>query len=96
MESITDYAIIMEHGQIVEKGFVDELKEKYILVKGDAEDTEAAKNILYSITVNPYGFEGICLSQDLDKLAGMNLTRETPSLYQISIAVMKKNTRMVI
>ena len=95
MESITDYAIIMEHGKIVEKGFVDELKEKYILVKGDAEDTEAAKNILYSITANPYGFEGICLAEDLDKIAGMNLTKETPSRYQISVAVMKKNTRMV-
>ena len=96
MESITDYAIIMEHGNIVEKGFVDDLKEKYVLVKGDASDTETAKGILYSINVNPYGFEGICLAQDLDKLAGMNLTKETPSLYQISVAVMKKNTRMVI
>lgn len=38
MEAITDYAIIMEHGRIVEEGFVDDLKEKYILVKGDAED----------------------------------------------------------
>ena len=48
------------------------------------------------VAVFCFRFEGICLSQDLDKLAGMNLTRETPSLYQISIAVMKKNTRMVI
>lgn len=96
MESITDYAIIMEHGNIVEKGFVDELKEKYVLVKGDAGDTETARGILYSINVNPYGFEGICLAEDLDKLAGMNLTKEAPSLYQISVAVMKKNTRMVL
>ena len=96
MESITDYAIIMEHGCIVEKGFVEELKEKYVLIKGDSEDTEAAKGILYSISANPYGFEGICLADDLDKLAGMKITKETPSLYQISVAVMKKNTRMVI
>lgn len=96
MENITDYAIIMEHGKVVERGFVEELKEKYVLVKGDASDTETAKGILYSITVNPYGFEGMCLAQDLDKLAGMNLTKETPSLYQISVAVMKKNTRMVL
>ncbi len=96
MESITDYAIIMEHGQIVEQGFVEELKEKYVLVKGDENDTEAAKKILFSISVNPYGFEGICLSEDLDRLAGMKLTKETPTLYQISVAVMKKNTRMVI
>ena len=96
MESITDYAIIMEHGQIVERGFVEELKEKYILVKGDAEDAEASKNILYSISINPYGFEGICLADDIDRLSGMKLTKETPSLYQISVAVMKNNTRMVI
>ena len=94
MEAITDYAIIMEHGRIVEEGFVDELKEKYILVKGDAEDKERAKDILYSMTANSYGFEGICLVENLDKLAGMNLTKEIPSLYQISVAVMKANTKM--
>ena len=33
MENITDYAIIMENGQIVEQGFVKDLKEKYILIK---------------------------------------------------------------
>lgn len=94
MEMITDYAMIMEHGNIVEEGYVEELKEKYVLVKGDAADTDAAKDILYSISINPYGFEGICLAQDLDRLAGMNVTKETPSLYQISVAVMKNNTKM--
>lgn len=94
MENITDYAIIMAHGRIVEEGFVNDLKEKYILVKGDAEDKEKAKEILYSMTANSYGFEGICLAEHLDKLAGMNVIKEIPSLYQISVAVMKVNTRM--
>ena len=94
MENITDYAIIMAHGKIVEEGFVDDLKEKYILVKGDAEDKAKAKDILYSMTANSYGFEGICLAEHLDKLAGMNVIKEIPSLYQISVAVMKVNTRM--
>ena len=94
MENITDYAIIMAHGKIVEEGFVDDLKEKYILVKGDAEDKEKAKDILYSMTANSYGFEGICLAENLDKLAGMNVTKEIPSLYQISVEVMKVNSRM--
>lgn len=92
MESITDYAIIMEHGTIVEEGFVEDLKEKYILIKGDANDAEAAEKVLYSMTKNPYGFEGICLAEDLDKLAGMNVSKEIPSLYQISVAVMRNNT----
>jgi len=94
MENITDYAIIMEHGKIVEEGFVDDLKERYILIKGDADDKAKAKEVLYTMTSNNYGFEGICLAEDLDKLAGMNVTKEIPSLYQISVAVMKANTLM--
>lgn len=96
MESITDYAIIMEHGNVVECGFVEDLKEKYILIKGDAQDVDAASKILYTMTKNPYGFEGICLAENLDKLAGMNVSKEIPSLFQISVAVMKNNTRLVM
>lgn len=94
MENVTDYAIIMEHGSIVEAGFVEELKEKYILVKGEAADAEAAGKVLFSITKSNYGFEGICLAENLDKLAGMDISKETPTLYQISVAVMKANTRL--
>lgn len=96
MESITDYAIIMENGQIVEQGFVEDLKEKYILIKGDAADIDAAREALYTITTNPYGFEGICLAENLDKLAGLDVSKEIPSLYQISVAVMKNNTKIVM
>ncbi len=92
MENVTDYAIIMEHGQIVEQGFVEDLKEKYIVVKGEAADIEAAKKILYTITTSNYGYEGICLSSDLDKLAGLDITTETASLFKISVAIMKKNS----
>ncbi len=92
MENVTDYCIIMEHGNVVEEGFVEDLKEKYVLVKGESADAEKAKRILYSFSGNPYGFEGICLAENLDKLAGMDITVETPCLFQISVAVMKANT----
>lgn len=94
MENVTDYAIIMEHGNIVEQGFVEDLKEKYILVKGEAADAEKAKGILYSMTKSAYGFEGICLAENLDKLAGMDVSKEVPTLAQISVAVMKVNTSL--
>ena len=94
MENVTDYAIIVEHGKIVESGFVDDLKEKYILVKGEPGDAEKAKEILYSQTAGKYGFEGICLASDLDKLAGMDITTEQASLFQISVAIMKKNSHI--
>ena len=84
----------LENGRVVDQGFVEELKEKYILVKGEMEDIEAAKKVLYSISVNRYGFEGICLAQNLDKLAGMDIMTEQPTLNQITVAIMKANTKM--
>ena len=94
MENVTDYAIILEHGNIVEAGFVDDLKEKYLLVKGEAADAERAGEILFSMTRNAYGFEGICLAQKLEQLAGMDIAVEVPTLSQISVAVMKANTKL--
>ncbi len=92
MENVTDYAIIMERGMIVEQGFVEDLKEKYIYVKGETKDAEAAKNFMYTINTSNYGFEGICLAENLDRLAGMDIITETPSLFKISVAVMRKNS----
>lgn len=94
MENVTDYAVILEHGNVVEEGFVEDLKEKYILVKGEAADGKKAGEILYSITKNAYGFEGVCLAENLDRLAGMDVATETPTLSQISVAVMKANTSL--
>lgn len=94
MENVTDYAIIMEHGNIVEQGFVEDLKEKYILVKGEAEDADKAKEFMFTMNKSSYGFEGICLAENLDKLAGLDVSTETPTLSQISIAVMKVNTTL--
>lgn len=94
MENVADYAIILEHGEIVEEGFVEDLKEKYIMVKGEAADADAAKEILFSMSKSAYGFEGICLAKNLDKLVGMDVAKEVPTLSQICVAVMKANTKL--
>ena len=94
MENVTDYAIIMEHGQVMEQGFVEDLKEKYTVVKGEAKDADEAAKILYTMSRNTYGFEGVCLSENLDRLAGMDVELERPSLSQICVAVMKANSRI--
>ena len=94
MENVTDYAIIMEHGQVMEQGFVEDLKEKYTVVKGELKDADEAANILYTMSRNTYGFEGVCLSENLDRLAGMDVELERPSLSQICVAVMKANSRI--
>lgn len=90
MENVTDYAIIMEQGTVVEQGFVEDLKEKYVLVKGEAEHARAAEGILFSFQQNTYGFEGLCLADNVERLAGLDVSMERPTLSQISVAVMKK------
>lgn len=94
MENVTDYAMIMEQGQIVEQGFVEDLKEKYILVKGEKEDADKLQNILIGFQKNSYGCEGLCMSKDLDKLVGFDVATETPNLSQICVAVMKQYTKL--
>ena len=96
MEGVTDYVMIMEQGQIVEQGFVVDLKEKYLLIKGDSEDLQKAKPYLLTCQSNSYGFEGICLADKLDQLAGAKVSVETPSLFQISVAIMKQSSRLQI
>ncbi len=96
MENVTDYAIIMEEGKVVEEGFVEDLKEKYIMVKGEIEDYDLASKVLMGMNKNKYGFEGLCLTDKLDQLAGANLAYETPTLSQICIGVMKEYTSLKI
>lgn len=90
MENITDYVIIVEQGRVVEQGFVEDLKEKYILVKGEKKDESYASKVIRNISTNSFGFEGICLSDDLDKLSGMDIAVERPTLSQISVHIMKE------
>lgn len=90
MENVTDYCIIMEQGKVVEQGFVEELKEKYVVVKGETKDAETARKILIGFQKNTYGYEGLCPAEQLNKLAGLDIAVETPTLSQISIAVMKQ------
>ncbi len=94
MENVTDYIIIVDGGRIIEEGFVTDMKEKYIIVKGDKEYTQSAEKFLVSNQKNSFGFEGIALAQDLDKFAGMDVEFDTPNLFQISVAIMKQNSRI--
>ena len=79
----------MLHFSIV---ILKDLKEKYILIKGDVQDADKIQEYLYDCNKSSYGFEGMILSENLDKLAGTDISTETPTLSQISVAVMRANT----
>ena len=94
MENVTDYVAIVENGRVVEKGFVEDLKEKYVYVKGNKADEEKAGKYMFDMTSGSYGFEGLCLSENADKLSGLDLVFESPTLMQITIGVMRANTKL--
>lgn len=89
MENASDYAVFMDKGKVIEQGFVEELKEKYIVVHGDSADHQKALPYLLSGSSNRTTFDGLALSEHAEKLAAMNIDSETPSLQQLSVGLLK-------
>ena len=90
MEYATDYAVFMAGGKVIEQGFVEDLKEKYILVHGEADKCEKAKPYMLSCTSNSMNFEGIALSENLVKLTQLDTAVEKPNLQQLSVGILRK------
>lgn len=90
MEYATDYAIFMAHGQVIEQGFVEDLKQKYILVHGDGKSADKAKPFMLSFTGNKTSFEGIALAENADMLRTCDTAIEAPTLQQLSVGILRK------
>lgn len=89
MENAADYAIFMDKGRIIEQGFVEELKEKYMIAHGAAEDYDNAKHLLMSHNKNRTVFEGLILAENAEELAKLGVDSEAPTLQQLSIGLLK-------
>lgn len=89
MENAADYAIFMDKGKIIEQGFVDELKEKYIIARGEAQDYDKAKDLLMSHSKNRTVFDGLALAENAEELARLGVDSEAPTLQQLSIGLLK-------
>ena len=90
MEYATDYAIFMSNGKTVEKGFVEDLKEKYVLIHGDAANVSRAKPLMLSCTANSTSFEGIALAENAGTLSDFDCAVEKPTLQQLSVGILRK------
>lgn len=96
MENVTDYIMIMERGKVVEHGYSKDIKEKYRFIKGREEDFEkVSEHALNAVRTNE-GFEGVILSEKMSELEGIKVERFVPTLYQISVAIMKGKSKIVI
>ena len=90
MEFATDYAVFMAAGRVIEQGFVEDLKEKYILVHGDAGSGDKAKPLMLSYSVNSTAFEGIALTENAANLEAVGAVTERPTLQQLSVGILRK------
>lgn len=90
MEYVTDYAIFMEHGKVIEEGFVEELKDRYCVVRGEMNQYNAAKKHLLYSTQNASNFEGLCNQVQRNRLLNLDLVIERPTLQQLSILLLKR------
>ncbi len=92
MENVTDYAIIMEDGTIIEEGFVEDLKEKYIMVRADAEDRNAVKPYMLGAHESNYGIEGLMKRENIDVAESIDAVIQIPTLSEIAVSLMKQHT----
>lgn len=90
MEFVTDYAVFMAAGKVVEKGFVEELKEKYRLIHGSGETLKSLSQYLISYTANSTMFEGICLTEHFSVFQKLDAAIEIPTLQQLSVGILRK------
>lgn len=90
MEYATDYAVFMSDGQVIEQGFVEDLKQKYILVHGDSENACKAKPFMLSFTGGRTSFEGIAFAENTNMLKAYDTAIETPTLQQLSVGILRK------
>ncbi|MBQ8170356.1 MAG: ABC transporter ATP-binding protein [Oscillospiraceae bacterium] len=89
MENAADYAIFMDKGRIIESGFVEDLKDKYIIARGEAADYDKAKHLLMSHSKNRTVFDGLALAENAEELARLGVDSEAPTLQQLSIGLLK-------
>ena len=89
MEAISDYAVIIDSGKILEQGWTTELSEKYLIVTGDLPDYErVSKNAVYC-EKNSVGFTALLLSENVNCLSGTDVSELPVTLSQLSVMLMK-------
>ena len=90
MENAADYAIFMDKGKIIERGFVEDLKDKYVIVRGEPSDYDKAKALLLSHNVNKTTFSGLALSANSRNFEEFGAVCERPTLQILSVELLKR------
>lgn len=89
MENAADYVIFMSAGRIIERGFTEDLKEKYVIVRDDIATYERVKQYLITRSKNSTVYDGLALASDSAKIKAEGAAVEVPNLQQLSIELLK-------
>ncbi|MBP0963812.1 MAG: ABC transporter ATP-binding protein [Oscillospiraceae bacterium] len=88
-EAISDYAVIIDSGKILEQGWTTELSEKYLIVTGDLPDYEKVSQNAVYCEKNSVGFTALLLSENVNYLSGTDVSELPVTLSQLSVMLMK-------
>lgn len=88
--NVADYAIFMKDGTIIEKGYIDELQEKYCIVRSGMEHKEQLQeHLLYMNTISEM-LDGLAYTNDMAHIDLKDISVEKPDLRELSIYLLKK------
>lgn len=89
MENVTDYAILMYGGGIIESGFVADLCERYLLVSGENATFDKIKGELLVEERNASTCSGFAKAEKREFLEAAGAVVETPNLQQLSVSLLR-------
>lgn len=89
MENAADYAVFMHKSRVIEQGFIEQLKEKYIIVSADAADKGKISPHMLTLGGSHTTASGLALSESKTRLTELGAATEIPSLQQLSVELLK-------
>ena len=89
MENVTDYAVLMYNGAVIESGFVSDLCERYLLVSGEKATFDKVKRSLMVEDRNMSTCFGFAKAEERETLEAAGAVVETPNLQQLSIFLLR-------
>ena len=89
MENVTDYAILMYEGGIIESGFVGDLCERYVLVSGESTTFDKVKGKLLVEERNSSTCSGFAKAEYKEQLEAAGAVVETPNLQQLCVSLLR-------
>ena len=91
VENVADYAIFMQEGKLLEQGFIQEVCEKYRIIRGDLKDYEGLVKRVSYLERQENGITGFCTNEEANHIPKeLNVIIEVPTLKDLSIYLLKR------